>query len=151
MWISVSSRPTCSTRWVPGLPRLYKEKPCLDKTKYQTKLKKIFFLLPDQISSFLFSVKLGFDHVLTHFLEFDMSHTLYSDLHPNKMFCQIILRCSAKFLWDQNSSGNPPIPGNLLAVRFWGIKLPLLLCSGWFSQIPHLGRGSHRASYIVHT
>lgn len=27
-------------------------------------------------SSFLFSVKLGFHYVLTHFLEFDMFHTL---------------------------------------------------------------------------
>jgi hypothetical protein len=32
-------------------------------------------------------------------------------MYPDKMFCQIILKCSAKFLHNQDSSENPSIPG----------------------------------------
>lgn len=36
-------------------------------------------------SLFPFSVKFKFDHVLTHLLEFDKIHTLYSGFHPDKL------------------------------------------------------------------
>lgn len=71
-----------------------------------------------KISSFLFSVKLGFNQVLTRLLEFDVFHTLY--LHPDEMFCQIMLRFSAKFLCNQSSFGNPPTLENPLVFFFGG-------------------------------
>jgi hypothetical protein len=54
-------------------------------------------------------MRLGFDHAVTYFLKFDMFHTLYPNLHPDEMFCQIILKWSGKFLHNQKLLEKSPI------------------------------------------
>lgn len=55
---------------------------------------------------------------MSHLLESDMkSDTLFPDLHPDNMFCQIVLRCAAKFLHEQD-------PQKPLALQFFGLYKP---------------------------
>lgn len=69
----------------------------MDPTDFILRLKVI--TLQSQNKFILVYVKLVFEHGLTYFLEFYMLYTLYPNLHPNdKMLCQLVLKCSAKFL-----------------------------------------------------
>lgn len=55
-------------------------------------------------NKFIPEKKLGFDHILNHFLQLGMLHTLYPNLHPDRIVCQITFKCSAKLLCNQKSS-----------------------------------------------
>lgn len=55
--------------------------------------------------------------------------------HPDKVFFQVILRCSAKFLHNQNSSGNPQTLEDTLVLQVLGLhELHFFPCSVLFSQ-----------------
>jgi hypothetical protein len=70
-----------------------------------------------------------------------MFHSLYPGLHLDEMLCQIIKKCSAKFLLTKIFfSGNPPTLESPLVLKFWGYINPTISYACCYFLKPPLSR-----------